>query len=60
MGYAQDLLDELEWEEYLEEKKEKESFEKEISEELEMSIEQELSGKMNYYKSAQRYLNNVK
>jgi len=59
MGFAQDLINEIILEEEIKKKKEKDEFEQEIAKELEMSIEQELSGKMNYYRSAQRYLNNV-
>ena len=60
MGYAQDLIDEIILEEEIKKKKEKDDFEEEVSKELLMSIEQELSGKLNYYRSAQRYINNVK
>ena len=60
MGYAQDLINEIILEEQIKKKKEKDDFEEEVSKELLMSIEQELSGEMNYYRSAQRYINNVK
>ena len=60
MGYAQDLINEIILEEQIQKKKEKDDFEEEVSKELLMSIEQELTGKLNYYRSAQRYINNVK
>lgn len=60
MGYAQDLLDEIERDELLEKKEKEKLIEQEVEESLRDAMEQELSGKLNYNRSAQRLIDQVK
>jgi hypothetical protein len=61
MGYAQDLLDEIEREKYLS-RQEKELLEnerrveQEVEESLRNAIQQELDGNVDYNRSAQRLI----
>lgn len=56
MGYAQDLLDELEYGEFLERQEQKNLVEQEVEESLRDAIQQELDGTVDYNRSAQRLI----
>jgi len=58
MGFAQNLIDELEYEDYVDKFEHEEKIEKEVEEELSVAIEQEMSGKLSHY-CAQRLIDSV-
>jgi hypothetical protein len=60
MGFAQDLIDEIEYDKYVENREIYSEVVKEVEEELHNAIQQELSGTLDYNRSAQRLIDQVK
>lgn len=60
MGYTQELINEIKYEEILKNKEQKKEIEREVEEEFLLAFEQELLGDLEYNRSAQRLIDTVK